>query len=164
MSDCQYPKVMYSESSAWGNSWNLPEIISGPTETSEYSPFLFYNRRNNNPIFHCVMFKNLDSGNYDLFYMRSEEIVTVSNGEFNQPSEFEITIYPNPFNSGCKITVSDSNVESVRIYDITGRLVETIELSVGQAVWDASKYSAGIYLAKAKSGDSSVSVKLIYLK
>jgi len=72
--------------------------------------------------------------------------------------------YPNPFNSSCKITVSDLDISHISIYDITGGLVETVNLYSGQADWDATRYSSGIYFAKATNENHSQSVKLIYLK
>jgi subtilisin family serine protease len=87
------------------------------------------------------------------------------------PDKFAtIKAYPNPFNAACRITVSDANnelvefVKIVEIYDITGRLVERLELDGGEAVWDAATHTSGVYFARAGTGDYSRNIKIVLLK
>jgi hypothetical protein len=75
-----------------------------------------------------------------------------------------VSAYPNPFNASCKITVSDPSIELVEIYDITGRLVERLELNGGEAVWDGSSHTSGVYFARAGAEGYSRSIKLLFLK
>jgi hypothetical protein len=95
-----------------------------------------------------------------------------------------IECYPNPFNSAVTISVANApNREMViEIYDILGRLRESLSvidnqaiwdasgysesLSVidNQAIWDASGYSSGVYFARVKSSGNTAIRKLLYLK
>jgi subtilisin family serine protease len=75
-----------------------------------------------------------------------------------------IKAYPNPFNSVCKISVTGPAIHQVKIYDITGRLVERLELNRGEAVWDGSAHTSGVYFARGDAGEISGNLKLILLK
>ena len=71
-------------------------------------------------------------------------------GEFDRPDEFTSCIYPNPFNAAVSIR-AEKIVESVKIYDATGRIVHSIspsEFCDGLAVWKPStELASGLYLA-----------------
>ena len=58
---------------------------------------------------------------------------------------------------------------SIRIYDISGRLVETlidsnVEPGYHKAIWDASTVSVGVYLVKMETGAFSSVRKVILVK
>jgi len=86
--------------------------------------------------------------------------------------------YPNPFNPTTRINYNvqmDDHV-TLRIYDITGRLVRTLvnnELKLAgrthDAVWDGTdkfgvQVSAGLYLYNLQTSDMNVTKKMIYMK
>ncbi|UCC78503.1 MAG: T9SS type A sorting domain-containing protein, partial [Candidatus Zixiibacteriota bacterium] len=63
-----------------------------------------------------------------------------------------------------KITVSDPGIDHVAIYDITGRLVERLELNGGEVIWHATKYKSGVYFARVDDRKSPNNIKIVLLK
>ncbi|MCZ6899175.1 MAG: T9SS type A sorting domain-containing protein, partial [Bacteroidetes bacterium] len=79
--------------------------------------------------------------------------------------------YPNPFNPQTKITYSlpYSNNVTIKIYDITGRLVERITLGqqlvgVHSIIWNASKLSSGTYFLRLEAGHLIATGRAVFLK
>ncbi len=79
--------------------------------------------------------------------------------------------YPNPFNPTTNIVfeIPKRGFAELRVFDITGRLVETLlssELSAGtyQADWDASKYSSGVYFYSLITKDFTQTKKMLLVK
>lgn len=82
---------------------------------------------------------------------------TVSVAEVNSP---KINIYPNPANDNVFINLN-GNKSNVSVFDITGKLVKTIENVNGNCIVDVSNLAAGYYFIQAKSGTQTISQKLI---
>ena len=88
--------------------------------------------------------------------------------------EFQLfPAYPNPFNPSTTIRfnvgVETLHATSLQIFDITGRVVETlvdgvIDPGEHEVVWDASGFSSGVYFAKFVSGKNRQIQKMILLK
>lgn len=88
------------------------------------------------------------------------------------PTEFALHAnYPNPFNPSTNIAFSlpqRSNV-TVRIYDLNGRLVETLvrdDMSAGRhsVTWDASKVASGTYIYRLTAGDFVETRKMLLVR
>jgi hypothetical protein len=79
------------------------------------------------------------------------------------PNDFSLSAYPNPFNSATTITLTGAEQAEIGIYDITGRLITTLHTFGGQALWDASAYSSGVYFARL-AGEKASTIKLILLR
>jgi len=79
--------------------------------------------------------------------------------------------YPNPFNPTTSISfsISQSDIVSLNIYDITGKLITTLineQLNIGyhSIDWDGTNYSSGMYLVKMESGEYVETQKLLLVK
>ena len=88
------------------------------------------------------------------------------------PREYQLyQNYPNPFNPVTTIGYDIKEDARVRlnIYNVSGRLIETLADEHHQAghyktKWDASKYSSGIYIYRLEYGDKHISRKMLLLK
>ena len=100
-----------------------------------------------------------------------EEIVAINNNHHN-PLTFKLyKPYPNPFNpiTTIRFSVETMHATFLRIYDITGRLVEDLvndELVSGahEIIWNASLLPSGVYFVRLQNGDQVETQKLILLK
>jgi hypothetical protein len=103
------------------------------------------------------------------------EVGTVTGSTIVIPFEYALhPAYPNPFNPVTTITFSIPTVESLRvttlqIYNINGRLIETlingsIEPGLHTVEWDANGSPSGMYFVKMNSGDFSETQKLMLVK
>ncbi len=79
--------------------------------------------------------------------------------------------YPNPFNTQTKIKFDIASKLFVRmtIYDVNGRIIEslvidTISAGTYTAIWDAGLYASGIYFCKIEAGDYTEAQKMVLLK
>lgn len=102
--------------------------------------------------------------------------------EIKLPGNLEISCYPNPFNSQCRIMLngtSESRSQVLEIYDLKGRMVFSDELNkgigseppskqgkdAGLYTWTPEKpVTSGVYLVRIKLENNSVNKKIIYLK
>ena len=88
------------------------------------------------------------------------------------PVSFSIlSNYPNPFNPTTTIqfSVISMTIASLGIYDISGRLVETLvrgdfEAGEHEVIWNAVNHSSGIYFVELTSGKNRSVQKLVLLK
>lgn len=88
------------------------------------------------------------------------------------PNEFSLSQnYPNPLNPTTTISYNlpESQNIKLQVFDITGRLVETLvngykEAGHWEHTWDASMQSSGIYIYRLTYGDKQISRKMVVLK
>jgi hypothetical protein len=92
--------------------------------------------------------------------------------EQSVPKEFGLdSAYPNPFNPVTTLHLNlpmDSQV-SIQIYNVNGRLVETLadhNMSAGSydITWNADQHSSGMYFVKMIAGDHISTQKLLLVK
>ncbi len=80
--------------------------------------------------------------------------------------------YPNPFNPSTTIefTLENDGHVALKIYDILGREVATLldeTRRAGvyqQAMFDASRYSSGVYIAVLQAGGKQLLKKMLLIK
>lgn len=83
--------------------------------------------------------------------------VTLSSKAFNKS---ELTIYPNPVNSGLvSIKSQISGVKNIELYDMLGRSV--LQTKLNSDVLDVHSVKGGLYLLKVSVGDRSSTSKLM---
>ena len=95
-----------------------------------------------------------------------------SNMGSQTPVDFKLcSNYPNPFNPSTMIVFYLPKAEFVRlkIYDITGREIETLiegQVPAGEhrLQWTAQGLASGVYLCRMESRDYSETIKMIYQK
>ena len=80
-----------------------------------------------------------------------------------KPSEFELAVYPNPFNSSCVIYApSDAMVE---IYDLNGKLVHKASITTGRYVWNPNKsVSSGVYIVRTFAKGRMLTTRAVLIK
>jgi len=112
-----------------------------------------------------------DSVNMGAFDVGCEPILAIDDEII--PIDFALhPPYPNPFNPTTTIRfdlVETWHATSLHIFDITGRVVETLvngQIESGQhkILWNASKHSSGIYFVELVAGEKRDVQKLILLK
>ena len=124
-----------------------------------------------------IVFASMD---YDNFYANhlvwiehDYEYVNIQSDEhFSNPEDFNLmAVYPNPFNPKTTIQFNIVNKSKVllQIYDITGRLVETLLDRImlhgdHEIIWNAENLPSGIYFSIITSGNLIKTHKLVLMK
>ena len=123
-----------------------------------------------------IYWSDLRSTGKDLLYNIYGQSIThqfqLSNDDNYINKEFSLnSIYPNPFNPEVNVNFFNpgNNLVSVKIYDLNGKLVDTLHddfLSNGNHTfkWNAQNYSSGIYIVGIASENSYISSKISLLK
>ncbi|MBT8245054.1 MAG: T9SS type A sorting domain-containing protein [Winogradskyella sp.] len=83
---------------------------------------------------------------------------SLSNTDFNA-NQFKI--YPNPTIDVWNIEASSSVIDTIEIFDILGKKVQTLSPNNLQATIHASSLKTGLYLAKFYSGDAVKTIRLV---
>ncbi|MCE5251508.1 T9SS type A sorting domain-containing protein [bacterium] len=112
-----------------------------------------------------------------LFYVGHDSIKgTITNSsvmvEENKPAAFTVEQNsPNPFNPTTSInfTIAEAGNVSVDVFNVAGQKVDTLVngfMGAGthSVVWDASRFSAGVYFYTVKTGNLSQTMKMTLLK
>ncbi len=122
-------------------------------------------------MYHCHMLQHEDEGLMGQFIVEGES-VGIDNS-ITLPNDFvPFPAYPNPFNPTTtirfKLVKSQQNA-SLRIYDISGRLVETLlneKLIAGEheIKWNGGNNPSGVYFISFETGEFFSNQKIILMK
>lgn len=79
----------------------------------------------------------------------------------NDQQIVEVNVYPNP-TTGIVNLVSGKNIDNVNVYDVSGRLVKTVnKISSDKSVLDLSNLANGTYILKIQTDKKVVTKKVI---
>jgi len=78
----------------------------------------------------------------------------------------QVAIYPNPASETVNIALNGASVETIRVMDIQGRIVETILQDNKQQIITipVSNYRAGVYFVQLQSGSDVITKKIVVTK
>lgn len=95
-------------------------------------------------------------------YSSADQTVTVG---FEELSDLDWRIYPNPAKNELKISIKSEEIRSIQILDISGRLLLTKEsVEKGITMIDLSGISNGAYIVRVNTRNSSFKKKLVVHK
>lgn len=81
-------------------------------------------------------------------------------GIFGQPNEFTYNMYPNPVLTVLNID-NTSDVSQIDVYDATGRMVRTIEVTTAQVTIDVADLQTGVYIVNVTNNKGTQSSKFV---
>lgn len=79
----------------------------------------------------------------------------------NAISENEVSIYPNPTSSMLNVEMPNKNNSSIKIIDVSGRIIYSQIVSQKNTTIDLSKFNKGIYFVEVKNNQQSYVRKII---
>lgn len=83
----------------------------------------------------------------------------------DEPLAFSVTAFPNPTNNEftLRLTSKETEVVTVRVFDVTGKLVKQIRTAPNQSIRFGAEFKNGSYLAEVVQGKRKEVVKLMKL-
>jgi len=94
---------------------------------------------------------------FDNIYFSTVEPTTLATSTFDKVA---FSAYPNPTHNNWNITASQT-IQSVQLFDVSGKQIKTVRPNDLNAVIDASELSNGLYFAKVSTESGSKTVKLV---
>jgi len=74
--------------------------------------------------------------------------------------EATVSLHPNPSQGILNVTAK-SEIETIELYDIQGRLLQSSVINAADAILDITERQAGMYLLKVKSTNGTVTKKIV---
>jgi hypothetical protein len=102
------------------------------------------------------------AGTWDVTFTRSTGAYTftpsLSVAKFDAKS---FKVYPNPTSSNWNITSGNEEINSVQVFDVQGKAVQTKFAASKEVSVDATALSKGVYFAKISSANGTSTLKLV---
>jgi hypothetical protein len=144
----------------WGTSAPLSSVLYNPSIVASGS------------IVHILW--TWTTGNFEIYYKRNPtgNTTSIKSLDMNVPNDFSLLQnYPNPFNPSTKIKFSITTTAKVQlfIFNLLGEKVAELvngRLDAGyyEAVWDAFKFSSGVYFYRLTTSNIISTKKMILLQ
>ena len=96
------------------------------------------------------------------YYVYNLVIAKVNNVGIEENSNNSITVYPNPANS--IINVNNSENAQITVFDISGRVMATIEKASENQTISVENFANGTYFLRIADGNSVVTKKFMVVK
>ncbi|MBL7033736.1 MAG: T9SS type A sorting domain-containing protein [Candidatus Delongbacteria bacterium] len=153
-----YTQIAYDDDGPYGEC---------PESPAPYTPSEIFMPLDAGTYIVCVEGYSSNSGNYDLFI--GQIIIT----DVDVPeTTYLARNYPNPFNPSTTIEfgLSEAGVVELAVYDVTGRLVQTLQnglMTAGNHTMEwapAADLASGIYFLRMTTADFSQVQKMTFVK
>jgi hypothetical protein len=174
--DARYPSngnPLIWDLSFWPSSGNAPVNIEwDPVDLPEIGSFFFVDT-NGSVVADMRTQSRYTSNATDTTYLKIiYDPNEVSTSNKHLPQEFFLSQnFPNPLNPTTTISYNLPEPLNIKlqIFDITGRLVETLysgykEAGTWDVKWNASSFPSGIYFYRLKAGDFVETKKMVLMK
>ncbi len=99
---------------------------------------------------------NTQLGYFDNLYFYDS---TIASNDDLRASTF--SIFPNPSNGNWNVNSTDTTIDTIQLYDLTGKLVISKSVNAVNTQLDGSQLSAGLYIARISSATGVETIKLI---
>lgn len=132
------------------NTW---QNISSSTDTSVYE-YAWWSA----VLGYTALEVDLDSGAVNSVKYRVQSIPTTVEKLNNKA--FDISVSPNPASEEITITASEK-LEYVKIFDLIGKEVRQVNMNSNRTQVDCHSLLPGVYMLKAKSGDKTITKKIV---
>lgn len=148
-------------SGATGYEYVLDQNMSDPTGPGTFTNQNIYSATglaaNTTYYFHL----RTDCGN-DLSDWIVEEFSTSPLGVANVGNEAKLSVYPNPVTNAVTVEASQaSDAAQVQLMDISGRVLQTVQLKDGKADIDMALLASGMYMIKLTDNGNNQLIKVM---
>ncbi|RKZ33663.1 hypothetical protein DRQ33_03785 [bacterium] len=137
-------------------------VLVGP-DTAEMSAHIIPDSTTPGTGTMAMVFESRVSGQIDsiVFDVTAESKVAQS----NIPARLDISAYPNPFNSICRIEYFSDGAGEIIISDNAGKIMESVgTINSGTFLWNPTNGKSGIYYLLFITGDRKITRKIHLLK